>query len=131
MSAQIITTPNGDRLVILPEAEYERLREAAEMTADVIAYDRAKRRLADGDDELVPMEIVDRLLAGDNPIRVWREYRGLSLKRVAEKIGIAQPYLSQMETGKRAGTVETLSKIAAVLGVSIDDLVDQPSPSAD
>ncbi len=123
MSKQIITTPAGDRLIVVPEADYDRLVELAEMAEDVIAYDEAKRKLAKGDDELVPAEIADRLTSGENPIRVWRDYRGLSASALAEKAGITQPFLSQIEGGKREGTVTTLRRIAEALSVAIDDLV--------
>lgn len=36
-----------------------RLMENAEMLADVKAYDAAKIRLEDGEDELIPLEIID------------------------------------------------------------------------
>jgi DNA-binding XRE family transcriptional regulator len=119
----VITTPNGDKMVILPLAEYERLVDAAEDLSDVRAYDRAKQRLAAGKDELIPAEFVDRMLDGENKLRVWREYRGMSGKELAEKTGLAAPYISQLETGQREGTVETLKKIAAALRVDIDDIV--------
>ena len=41
---------------------------------------------------------------------------------LARKAGMARPYLTQLETGKRDGTVGTLRRIANALGVSIDDL---------
>ena len=40
----------------------------------------------------------------------------------AEKAGLAQAYVSQVETGKRAGTVETLKKLASALRVALDDI---------
>lgn len=120
---QFIVAPNGDRLVVMPEDVFERLREAAEMAEDVAAYDEAKRRLAAGEDELVPSEIVDRILAGENLVRVWREHRAFSVSTLAEKAGIAQPYLSQIETGKREGTLQTMKKIADALKVTVDDLI--------
>jgi DNA-binding Xre family transcriptional regulator len=116
-------TPGGDEMVIIPATDYARLLSAAEMANDVAAFDEFERRLAAGEEEFVPAVLVDRILGGENPIRVWREHRGLSAKSLAAKAGIAQPYLSQVETGKREGTVDTLKKIATVLGVSIDDLV--------
>lgn len=123
MNTQIITTPTGERLVVLPEAEYRALVEAAEDAADIEAVHAFRRRLAAGEEEVIPAEFANRLIDGENPIRVWREYRGLAVKELAEKAGIAAPYLSQVETGKRDGTVETLRKIADALGVTIDDLV--------
>ena len=44
------------------------------------AFDAAQRRLASGDDELVPAAIADRLLARDSAVRVWREDRVLAGK---------------------------------------------------
>ncbi len=82
-----------------------------------------RERLASGDEELIPAEIVDRLLSGENRLRVWREHRGLTIRALAEKAGLAQPYLSQIETGRREGTVETYRKLAGALSLSLDDLL--------
>jgi DNA-binding XRE family transcriptional regulator len=118
----IITTPSGDRMAVIPLAEYERLVEAAEDAADMRAYDEAKRRLAAGEDELIPAEFVDRMIDGENKVRVWREHRGLTIKALADAAGLTPAYLSQIETGVREGTVETYKKIAAALRVRIDNI---------
>jgi len=119
----IITTPNGDQMAVIPLTEYERLVEAAEDLADVRTYDEAVRRLASGEDELVPAHLVNRILDGENALRVWREYRGLTVKQLADKAGVSAPFLSQIETGQREGSVETMRKLAEVLKVSLDELV--------
>jgi len=118
----IITTPSGDRMVLIPFEEYERLIEAAEDAADARDVDEIKRRLATGEEELIPAEIVDRIIDGENKLRVWREHRGISAKELAEATGLAAPYISQLETGKREGTIETLKKLAAALRVDIDHI---------
>lgn len=123
MTAQTIVTPSGERLVLLPEAEYEALLAAAEEAADGAAVEAFRRKLAAGEEELLPAAMVDRVLAGESLVRVWRDHRGLTSKALAEKAGIAQAYLSQIEAGKREGTTDTLRKLATALGVSIDDLV--------
>lgn len=92
------------------------------------AEDRAavanfRHRLATGEEELVPDEIVARLLAGDSPIRVWREYRGMTISVLAAKASISQLFLSEIEAGKKEGCAGTLKKLAAALAVSVDDLV--------
>ncbi|PCJ82135.1 MAG: transcriptional regulator [Hyphomicrobiales bacterium] len=71
----------------------------------------------------MPSEFSDRLINGENPIRVWREYRGFKAKELAEKAGISTAYLSEIETGKKEGRVGTLAAIADVLNLTIDDLV--------
>ncbi len=119
---QIIDTPGGERMVILPLDSYEKLREAAEELADVEAYDEAKRRLAAGEDELIPAEFADRILDGENPVRVWREFRGLSVKALAEKADISPGYLSQIEGGSREGSLSTMKALADALSLTLDDL---------
>ncbi len=118
----IITSPSGDRLAVIPLTEYERLVEAAEDLADVRAYDEAMRRLNSGEEELVPAEVVNRLLNGENALRVWREYRGLTLKQLADLAGVSAPFVSQIESGQREGSLETMRKLTAALKVSLDDL---------
>ena len=74
------------------------------------------------DQERLPGEMVHRLVAGENPVRIWREYRGLSQRALAARAGLNFAYLSQIETGVRKGTVATKRKLAETLGVDLDDL---------
>ena len=107
---------------VVPYEVYLQLVEDAEMLADVRDYDVAVQAIAEGE-ELVPAEVVYALLDGGNPIRTWREHRGLSQSELATRAGISASYLSQLESGKRDGTVEVLSALAAGLGVALDELV--------
>ena len=122
-SASIITSPKGEKLALVPLADYERLLQAAEDMEDINIYAKIKQRLASGKEELIPGQMVEKMLEGENLVRLWRKYRGLSGKKLAEKAGVHQAFLSQYEHGKRAGTVAQLGKIATALGVGIDDLV--------
>jgi DNA-binding XRE family transcriptional regulator len=117
------TTPSGDDMVIVPAAEYARLVEAAETAEDVAALDEFERKRAAGEEELVPAAVVDRLFGGENPLRVWREHRGLSGEVLAARAGITQAYLSQIETGKREGSISTMKNIADALGLTVDELI--------
>ena len=123
MKETLELTIDGRDFVALPRAAYDELVEAAENAADVAAIIRFEQRLAAGEEELVPSEVVDRILSGENLVRVWREHRGLTVAALAEKAGITQPYLSQIETGKREGTLQTMKKIAEALKLGLDDLV--------
>lgn len=123
MTRQIITAPSGERMVVLPEAEFVQLLDAVEDAEDAAAVHRFKQKLAAGEEELIPAEYVYRMLDGENRVTVWREFRGLSGKELAKAAGIAPSYLSNIETGKRDGTIGTMKKIAEALKVTIDDLV--------
>lgn len=118
----IITTPSGDRLAVLPLEDYERLVEAAENAADIRAIDEFEAKIASGEEEVIPIELVDRMIDGESKVRVWREYRGLSQRDLAAKAAVSSSYLSQIEGGTRDGTFDTMKRIAAALGLTVDDL---------
>ena len=122
MTVQIIEKNGRPEWAVIPYEEYQRLVAEAEMLRDVQDYDAAKLALAEGE-ELIPSEVTYALLDGENPLRVWRNHRGLTQQAVAQAAGISKPYLSQLESGRRKGTPEVLQAIAKVLAVSLDDLV--------
>ena len=93
--------------------------DAEALLSDEELYDRAD--VEEG--ESFPAEVVDRLLAGQNPIRVYRDHRGMTQGALAATAGIHPVYLSQIETGKRTGSAKTLAAIAEVLGVTVDELI--------
>jgi len=56
-------------------------------------------------------------------VRIFRNYRGMTVSELATAAGISQPYLSEIESGKKTGSVAVLKRIATVLKVDLDDLV--------
>ena len=82
-------------------------------------YDRAKSR----NEESFPIDVVDRLLAGENAVKVHRTYRGLTQKQLAEAAGINAVYLSQIEGGRRTGSARTLAAIAEALNINVGSLI--------
>ena len=123
MTVQIIKQGDQPEWAVVPYETYLQLVEQADMLQDIQDYDSEKAALERGEDELIPGEIVDAILDGENPIKVWREYRGLSQQQLAEQAGISVPYLSQLETNKRKGSLDVLSALAKTLKVSLDDIV--------
>jgi DNA-binding XRE family transcriptional regulator len=119
MSVQFIEHQGARQYAIVPIDIYNDLLEKAELMEDIEAYEKAKN----DDDELVPAEIVYRLISGENKIKVWREYRQLTQAGLAELSGMAQATIAQMEGGKRLGSVTALKKIAEALNLDVDDLV--------
>jgi DNA-binding XRE family transcriptional regulator len=122
MTVQIIAKEGTPEWAVIPYETYLRLIEDAEMLQDVLDYDAAKQAVEKGE-ELVPSEVTFAILDGANPIKVWREYRQLTQRQLAEQAGISTAYLSQIESGQRKGTTEVLSKLATELDLSLDDIV--------
>ena len=125
MSIQIIKQGNEPQWAVVPYEAYLELLEKAEMLQDIQDYDSVKAAVESGADELIPSEVVHAILDGENAIRVWREYRGLSQQAAAQIAEVSAPYLSQLETGKRKGSLEVLSAIARTLNVSLEQLVSE------
>ncbi|ABS62491.1 transcriptional regulator, XRE family [Parvibaculum lavamentivorans DS-1] len=126
-SHQKILGADGEALfVLVPAADYEKLRRAADDIEDLRA---AGATLALGSEgpAPVPAIVAHRIADGENPVRVWREYRGMKAIELARAAGMSAPYLSEIETGKKDGTFRTMAGIAEVLRVSLDDL----APPAD
>jgi DNA-binding XRE family transcriptional regulator len=122
MKPQIISKNGKPEYAVLPYSEYRRLVEDADMLADVRAFDKAQNALSAGEEELIPAEVVDRLLDGANPVRVWREYRACSAADLAKACGVTAAAISQIESGKRKSSVILLKKIARCLKIDLDNL---------
>lgn len=119
---QIIRTPGGEELVLLPRADYEallaRADQAAEDADDIAIYDARKSELAAGGDVLPP-EVSAAMLRGDSRLKAIRNWRGETQVQLSFVTGIGQGYLSDLENGRRAGTPETLAKLAQALDVPV------------
>lgn len=113
--------------VTIPRAEYERLRALEEDLADIQAALAVEARLASGKEEMIPASVVDRLLDGEPPLRVWREFRNLTQSDLARISGVARTQIVDLDAGRKEGSVFTLRKLAAALRVSVDDII----PAAD
>jgi DNA-binding XRE family transcriptional regulator len=102
--------------------------------------DAAALRLAVVDPgDLVPMEVVDRLMAGEPPLRVWREHCGLTLDDLAAAAAVPQIFITDIENGRTIASESNLplADVATVLHINVSDLLpwdleeaDAPPPSA-
>lgn len=123
MTVQIIKQGDQPEWAVILYQLYLQLLEQTEMLQDIQDYDAAKLALKRGESELIPSAVVYAIADGENPIKVWREHRQLTQHQVAEIADISVPYLSQLETNKRKGSVEVLTAIAKALQVSLEDLI--------
>jgi DNA-binding XRE family transcriptional regulator len=122
-------TPQGEDIVILARKEYDDLISAAgEDAADAATARRLIARLDAGEEHTLTAEEMDDLLAAKTPLAFYRKRAGLTQATLAERAGIAQGFLSEIESGLKSGDIKTLRKIADTLRISLDDLVTPEAP---
>jgi len=122
----IIPIAVTEETVILSRADYDALLEELEDARDIAAAREVEAAVAAGTTEFIPIEMSDRLYAGEHPLRVWREHRGrLTGSALAKLAGVPQSYVSEIENGKKPGSLDTMAKLARALKISLDDLVPE------
>ncbi|MEQ1695533.1 MAG: helix-turn-helix transcriptional regulator [Hyphomicrobiaceae bacterium] len=91
----------------------ETIAEDEEDPADIAMYDARKGEASPH----LPPEVSALMLRGDSLLKAVRNWRGLTQQMIEQKTGIGQGYLSDLESGRRKGTHETLVKLSEVLDV--------------
>ncbi|MGH6904450.1 MAG: helix-turn-helix domain-containing protein [Geminicoccaceae bacterium] len=122
-AAEITPIAETKDTVTLRRDDYQALLEALDDAADIAALREAEATVQRGESELLPIEMVERLLAGESPVRVWRTHRGMTARELAEVANLAPSYLSEIETGKKPGSLDAVARLARALGVAMEDLV--------
>lgn len=122
-TVQILEHNGKPAFVVMPFAEYERLLEPFEDAKDAVRIEQLLNAVASGAEEVFPAELVHALVSGGNPVRLLREYRGMSTGDLAAGCGVTKAHIYQLETGKRSMSVDVLRKLAYVLHVEADILL--------
>lgn len=65
-----------------------------------------------------------------NKIKAIREAKGMRQSELADKAGVSRPYMYDLENGARGAKPDTLSRIAEVLGVTVDELIGEEVKTA-
>ena len=73
-----------------------------------------------GAQELFPHVVVDRLMAGQSPVQIYREYRGMTREALAQKAGVSIETLASLEAGI---DMIVLRKIADALEIDVRKLM--------
>jgi DNA-binding XRE family transcriptional regulator len=114
---QIIKTPTGEEMVVLPKAEYDallsQLDELEDDADDRAIYDARKAELAAVPP--LPSDVSSAMLRGDRLLKALREWKGMTQSSLAKSSGISQGFLSDIESGKRVASGDNLVRIANAL----------------
>lgn len=111
---QTFAAPDGTPMVILPAADYERLKRLAEEGEDVADASAALARIAGGEGTM-PAPVLAMILKGATPIAAWRRHRGFTQAELARRAGLSQVWVGRIEAGGGHGTPATRRKLAAAL----------------
>lgn len=63
-----------------------------------------------------------------NNVRVFRKKFSMNQVDLANKSGLSQSYICEIEKGVREPTLRTLKRLASALGVRVIDLLDDKVP---
>lgn len=99
---------DGKPFVLVPMHEYRRLLNGGQ---DVVTSD-------------LPSEIMDQITAAQiHPVKIIRKFRGLTQTSLAELAGLSRPYLTEIETGRKGGSINAMKALALALKVDMAVLI--------
>ena len=70
----------------------------------------------------IPGVVVHRRLHGEDPITVWREYRGWTVPELAERAKLTEAAVAHAETGAPIERI-VLGRLAEALETTADELI--------
>ena len=108
---------SGHETVTLTRQEYDALIERTSELEDRLAAVEA------AGDARLPHEVALAVIAGGSPVRAFRDHRGLTLRELSRRSVVSVSYVSEIEQGRKPGSVAAMTRIADALGVTIDSLV--------
>ena len=123
MNVQIIKKNGEPEWAVIPYREYIKIQELMDDIEDRKDIEKYVQAMESGEEQNIPGEVTFAILEGVHPIRAWREYRQITIRELAKRAGITSSYLSQIETGKRNPTIDTLKSIAEALGIDVEILI--------
>jgi DNA-binding XRE family transcriptional regulator len=119
MKHTIVTTPGGEELVMIAKADFEAMQDAVD-AADAA---RIAAEIASGAREKLTSQEVKTYLAAPTPLAFWRGKRGMTQKALADKIGVSQSYIADLEAGRREGSPLLFKRLAGALRLRMEDLI--------
>jgi len=71
----------------------------------------------------LPDDILAKIaIGGQSPIKIIRKHRGMTQDDLANAAGLSRPYLTEIETGRKEGSIRSLKSIAKALNVPLEKL---------
>jgi len=107
---QIIMQGGKPAFAVIPWDEYQKLVRYSE---------------ADESNVWFPQQVVEaNAVRGENLIKAWREYFGLTQQELARRAGMKQPALARLESSDTSPRTSTLKKLADAMNITFEQLID-------
>ncbi|MAF97847.1 MAG: transcriptional regulator [Micavibrio sp.] len=76
--------------------------------------------VSDDTDNSLPDDVLNALTAKqESPVKILRKFRGYTQQELSDMAGLSRPYLTEIETGKKDGSLRAMKAIAASLQVNL------------
>jgi DNA-binding XRE family transcriptional regulator len=122
MNVQIIKHNATPEYAIVPFDEWEKMIKHLEELEDIRATRHISAAITAGE-ETFPDDFVKRLCSGESRLKVWREYRKLTLAKLAKACCVSIAAISQIENDKRTPSFDLLVKPARALDCDMEDII--------
>ena len=115
--------------ITISRPDWEALLDALEDAEDLAAVNARRAEDATHGKEAVrrnylTAEEAERLWAGESPVKVWRQKRGLTQGALAADASVAISQLTEIEAGRKPGSMDAIRNLARVLQVPVEWLDD-------
>ena len=101
-------------------AEFEAMRQRIEDMED--RFDLLQAHARGPSKDALPDTLAKRMLNGESPLRIWREFRGMTLDQLSTAAAVSKSYLSEVENNIKGGSVAFLKACAKTLNISLEDI---------
>ncbi|MBO9508775.1 type II toxin-antitoxin system HicB family antitoxin [Thalassospira sp. A3_1] len=101
-------------------SEVEIEKEFRESVDDYLAL---KEAMENDDGTRYPIETVERLMSGENPVSVYRDFHNFTVPKLSEATGISENLIINIESGVAKMTEEQYTRISFALNVDPEDLI--------
>lgn len=115
---------DGKKFAVLPLSIYKQLVERLEDMIDIAECKKIMEQIENGEMETFPASVVNAILDGENKIKVFREYRGLTQAKLAQLSGLSVVMIKKLEARESDGSIRSLKAIAKALQLDLEDIID-------
>lgn len=101
--------------------EYDIIHIAGKPHVLVPLRDYTALKNGENDTKDLPDSVLQEIALGKtSPLKIIRKHRGLTQDGLATEAGISRPYLTEIETGRKEGSIRSLKSLANALDVPLE-----------